>query len=141
MEAPVDWPEQWLGDTGQGNEPSDQWWRAYDDPQLDQWIEQALARNPGLAATAESVIQADLLLENAGADLLPSLRASGSTGRQRSESSDGQSSQRDSTSLGLSLDYELDLWGRLAAAQSGALYERDATRFDYDNARLSLISA
>lgn len=141
VNTPVQWPAQWMGDSGTTRELSDRWWQGYQDPQLDRWIDLALANNPGLAATAESVIQADLLLENVGADLLPSLRASGSTGRQRSETAAGQSSQRDSTSLGLSLDYELDLWGRLAAARSGALLERDATRFDYDNARLSLAAA
>lgn len=39
------------------------------------------------------------------------------------------------------MDYELDLWGRLSAVEGAALASFQATRFDYDAARITLIAS
>src|SRR5690554_7154491 len=79
---PVTPPEQWSAqlDEGQGIDAS--WWQAFNDDHLNRLIDKALAANSDLAATAQSVIQADLQLQSAGAGLLPSVGATASTGRQ-----------------------------------------------------------
>lgn len=41
--------------------PTDRWWSAYGDPQLDQLIDEALAGSPDLAAAHARVRQADAL--------------------------------------------------------------------------------
>ena len=61
------------------------WWQAFGDEQLNRLVNRAYANNPGLAATAQAVIQADLQLRNAGAALLPTVGASGSAGKQASQ--------------------------------------------------------
>lgn len=138
---PVTPPEQWSAqiDEGQGVDAS--WWQAFNDDHLNRLIDKALAANPDLAATAQSVIQADLQLQSAGAGLLPSVGATASTGRQASRASGGDTNNGGSTSAGLSVDYELDLWGRLSAVEGAALASFQATRFDYDTARITLIAS
>jgi len=138
---PVTPPEQWSAqlDEGQGIDAS--WWQAFNDDHLNRLIDKALAANSDLAATAQSVIQADLQLQSAGAGLLPSVGATASTGRQASRASGGDTNNGGSTSAGLSVDYELDLWGRLSAVEGAALASFQATRFDYDAARITLIAS
>lgn len=138
---PVTPPEQWSAqlDEGQGIDAS--WWQAFNDDHLNRLIDKALAANSDLAATAQSVIQADLQLQSAGAGLLPSVGATASTGRQASRASGGDTNNGGSTSAGLSVDYELDLWGRLSAVEGAALASFQATRFDYDTARITLIAS
>src|SRR5690554_7785376 len=43
--------------------------------------------------------------------------------------------------MGLSVDYEIDLWGRLSAAETAALADFEATRYDYDAARITLAAS
>jgi len=138
---PVTPPEQWSAqiDEGQGIDAS--WWQAFNDDHLNRLIDKALAANSDLAATAQSVIQADLQLQSAGAGLLPSVGATASTGRQASRASGGDTNNGGSTSAGLSVDYELDLWGRLSAVEGAALASFQATRFDYDTARITMIAS
>jgi len=118
-----------------------QWWQAYGDPNLSALIEKAQAANPDLAILAENLVQADLQLQNAGASLLPGIGLSGSTGEQtrRPNGDDWRSSG--STSVSTSISYEVDLWGRLSAAESAASFRRDASAFDFSAAQLSLSGA
>ncbi len=112
IERPVNPPAQWhIGGAGAGEAVGARWWYTFDDEELNRLIHRALSNNPDLAATAQAVIQADLQLRNAGAALLPTLGASGSTGKQASEASGQDRVTSGSSSLGLSVDYELDLWG------------------------------
>ena len=53
--------------------PSDAWWKAYGDPQLDQLIDEALADSPDLKAAAARVRGATAMAEVAGANLWPTV--------------------------------------------------------------------
>ncbi|MCK7545676.1 efflux transporter outer membrane subunit [Marinobacter bryozoorum] len=141
--TPVERPGVQAGD--QWNEPviasaqapDEQWWQAFESPQLDRLIEQAFARSPDLAATAERVFQAEQQVQVAGSSLFPSVNLSGSTGERSTDNGDGNS-RSESTSASLNVSYELDLWGRLAASRNEAQASYQATAFEYDSARLSL---
>ncbi len=141
VELPVTPPAQWHQETSTGETVDAAWWQAFGDEQLNRLITRAFDNNPGLAATAQAVIQADLQLRNAGAALLPSVGASGSAGKQTSQASGQDRATGGSTSLGLSVDYEIDLWGRLSAAETAALADFEATRYDYDAARITLAAS
>ncbi len=82
VSLPLTPPDQWAHEDTSGATVDADWWQAFDDAHLNRLIDRAIAANPGLAATAESVIQADLQLRNAGAALLPSVSASASSGRR-----------------------------------------------------------
>jgi len=74
----------------------------------------------------------------ATSDLLPNFDVGGSVGysKQLSGSSKGQ----DSYSASASLQYELDLWGRLRTQRSIAQWEAQATDEDLQSTFLSLVS-
>jgi NodT family efflux transporter outer membrane factor (OMF) lipoprotein len=141
VKVPITPPDQWHQDTGNGAVVDASWWQAFGDEQLNRLIARAFNNNPDLAATAQAVIQADLQLRNAGAALLPTVGASSSAGKQASQVSGQDRVTGGSTSLGVSVDYEVDLWGRLSAAESAAMADFEATRYDYDAARITLAAS
>lgn len=136
----MDLPAQWDSATAVADDSqaalSASWWHSFASPQLDTLIAEAHAQAPELRMQAERVIQAELALRSAGASLLPSLALSGSSGAQNRDGSETRS-----TGLNLAASYELDLWGRLAATRDSAAAGLQASRFDYDAARLSLSAA
>jgi len=108
------------------------WWTAFDDPALDSLVSAVLAKNNDLAAAAIRVQQAQTQAKLTRLDQFPSL--SGGLG-----ASTGDGNTRYSANLTVS--YEADLWGRLAAATRAANWEAAATEQDRQSARLALIGA
>lgn len=127
---------QWASTTPATAAQADQWWKAFGDPELDQLVERVLARNNDLARAAillrRARLQVGLAVTNptVGANL----NASDSNPLR-----DGRTAF-DSASTGLNVGYELDLFGKLAAARDVARWEADATDQDLQAARLSLIA-
>lgn len=122
-----------------------QWWLNYQNPQLNQLIEQALARNLNLAKAAIAVNTALYKANLVGANLVPTFSASAQSsatkgvGASHSVVSVGRSTINHQ--VGFNLSYTLDLWGRLRDAASAAVWEKNATEEDWQAARLSLINA
>lgn len=113
-----------------------EWWKGYGDPQLDQMVETALARNADLARSVINVEKALYQAKRAGADRQPALSGNldaGSTTNTRT----GDASR--SYGAGLGVSYEIDLWRRLRDAAAAGVREYQATREDLDSARLTLI--
>ncbi len=100
------------------------WWRQFDDPLLADWVERALQGNVDAALAAERVQQAQALLRAARAQQGWRLGAQADATLQLRKSSGNGSSSNGSRRLqpgaALSLDYEADLWGGLALAESSA---------------------
>ncbi|MFW6256473.1 MAG: efflux transporter outer membrane subunit [Candidatus Sumerlaeota bacterium] len=125
----------------------EKWWMAFNDAGLNAIMEQALAENFSLRAAWDRLEQARQTAIKAGAALLPSLDGTGSAGRSRtvtdpdhnpSPSKNPRVDYSNHFSLGLAASYEVDLWGRLRAAQSAAGLDVQATREDLDAAAISL---
>jgi NodT family efflux transporter outer membrane factor (OMF) lipoprotein len=131
-------PTAWTTSATEAASIEGSWWRSFGAAPLLDLIDEALAANPDLAQTAERVVQAELNLRTAGASLFPSVSAGASTSARRSDGGDGPSSRSESTSASLSVGYEVDLWGRLAAGRRSAQASVQASRFDLESARLSL---
>ncbi|NIF27280.1 efflux transporter outer membrane subunit [Pantoea sp. Tr-811] len=147
----IDAPARWQGDIAQTQAtlPSDQWWREFASPELEQLIERARHDAHDLAAATARVRQAQARSVMAGAPLLPELQFGLDGSRQRLLHGDGYD-QLDvsrqtptSTSFGMQLtaSYELDFWGGLRAARASALHALDASRFDRQTVELTLFSA
>ncbi|MCG1041951.1 efflux transporter outer membrane subunit [Mycetohabitans sp. B8] len=115
--------------------PAD-WWRSFGDPVLDRLIADALAVNNDLAAAAIRVYRAQLRANLVATNLTPTVTLGGN-GRV-SRTLDSHQTLRASSVSG-SLNYELDLWGKLDAQRDAARWEADATQADREAARLSLI--
>ncbi|MGC4029863.1 MAG: TolC family protein [Steroidobacteraceae bacterium] len=119
---------------------SAQWWRGFGSARLDEWIENRLAAGPDLFIAAERVRQAQMALRSAGSDRFPDVGVSASSSRSRSDASGSPPVDRESTSAGLSVGYEVDLWGRIAATVRSARASYQATRFDYETLRITTAS-
>ena len=122
--------------------PAD-WWKRFGDPQIDALVDEALANNRDLARAVARIDESRAALRLANADRSPQLNASVSGGRSRiSENSSGVPGgvTANSFSGGLSVAYELDLWGRLATASAAARAELLATELARDTLRTALAS-
>ncbi|WP_144110734.1 efflux transporter outer membrane subunit [Paraburkholderia sp. BCC1886] len=126
--------------------PTADWWRAYGDPQLDQWIANAQAGNPSLALAQSRVREALSMAGVARSALSP--QVNGSLSIQRQKWSDnlyygpgplaGEQSWNNTGTLGLS--YHLDLWGKDKNAAERALDAAHASAADARAAQLELES-
>src|ERR1700758_3277872 len=115
--------------------PTEDWWRGFNSPELDQLIEQAEANNFDIDAAAARIEQADAQVRIAGAPLLPLISAGGSGAWQHEGLASGSTSRLGTTTrgggsnssidfhtyaVGLSASYEIDFWGRFRAARQSA---------------------
>ncbi|AXF15011.1 efflux transporter outer membrane subunit [Paraburkholderia caledonica] len=124
--------------------PAADWWRAYNDPQLDAWIETAQANNPSLAAAQARVRQAMSMAGVARSAMSP--QVNGHLSIQRQKWADnlyygpgplaGEQSWNNTGTLALS--YHLDLWGKDKNAAERALDAAHASAADARAAQLEL---
>lgn len=124
--------------------PAADWWRAYDDPQLNQWIEAAQAGNPSLGAAQARVREALSMAGVARAALSP--QVNGNLSIQRQKWADnlyygpgelaGQQSWNNTGTLALA--YHLDFWGKDKNAAERALDAAHASAADARAAQLEL---
>jgi len=158
-------PERWVREeaAGEAPEPPDgtavapypaaeatiqeDWWRDLGDPRLDGLVAEAFEHNRDLAAAAARVSAAEAQARIAGADALPQAGAGFDAARRRQNfigfpipGGDGEVLSTTTTTFdaGLDVAWEVDLWGRLRAAEAAALAGLEASAADYRAARLSL---
>ena len=126
--------------------PAADWWRAYNDPQLNQWIEAAQAGSPSLAMAQARVREAMSMAGIARSALSP--QVNGSLSIQRQKWADnvyygpgplaGEQSWNNTGTLALS--YHLDIWGKDKNAAERALDAAHASAADARAAQLELES-
>lgn len=138
----LDYPAQWqTASDAKAIEVQRDWWNAFQSPQLNALIGEALQNSPDILITAERVRQAELQLRSTGASLFPSISASASSGSRRNRADGGDWQDSDSSSVSLGVSYEVDVWGRVAASLASARYGFAATRFDQDASSLSVTAS
>lgn len=120
LTEPVTQPDLPLPQTlGQGTSLTTEslWWQTFSDTQLNQLIDAGLQQNFSLQAAWAKLAQSRALWREAGAGQSPDLDLSLSKNREW---------QQDVTSgewsAGLSASYEVDFWGRVAAADDKARF-------------------
>ncbi len=122
---------------GAGSPGTDRWWRHFRDPELDSLLELALSANPDLLAVGRRIEQANASLVQAGSTLFPEVDGDGEFRSRWNE--DGR--RNDDASLGLTLDWELDVWGRIRSGRAARREEVTAAVEDWRAARLILTGA
>ena len=110
-----------------------QWWLLFDDPVLHDLIQRVEVSNQTLKVAAANVAQAQALLRQQRADLLPALGIQ--LGEQRA-GGDNRATTR-SANLGLNASWAPDLWGRVDAAVNTQSASVRAGEADLAGARLS----
>ena len=101
-------------------EPDDQWWRVFNDPELNQLVEEVLKNNLDIKRATAAVLEVRAQLVSTRAERFPQVDAEGRA--QRQQIPKGTSGDRTITAYDLSLpaSFEIDLWGRLARAEEAA---------------------
>lgn len=125
---------------------NEQWWKGYQDAELNRLVEMALTNNIDLAKSAIAMNKALYNAHLVGADLVPTFSGSGTTTVSKGVGSPEKNTVSTSSStvnhqLGFNLSYTLDLWRRLADTASAAEWEYKATQEDLQATHLSLINA
>jgi NodT family efflux transporter outer membrane factor (OMF) lipoprotein len=119
------------------------WWRVYNDAQLDALQQQLLSSNPSLSAALAHYAQAQAFVAQVNSALLPTVKGIGNAQRIRqSDTRPLRSTTTDnvynSGTLGLQVDYEVDLWGRVRDSVAAGTDEAQASLADLASVRLSL---
>lgn len=136
LALPAAWPE---GGSTAAPAASAGWWRGFGSARLADLIEEALAANPDTRIAAERVRRAVIARDASAAARLPTARVGGDSGwRQTDPGQDARTVESESTGATLSVAWELDLWGRLAAGIDAADATLAASGHDLDAVRLSL---
>ncbi|KAF1011465.1 MAG: Multidrug/solvent efflux pump outer membrane protein MepC [Pseudomonas fluorescens] len=133
----------WTRGTPDDQASRDGWWKIYNDPQLDAMEQQLLQNNPDLSAALAHYQQSRAYLAQAESGLFP--RISGIANGQRLRQSDTRPlrsatspSVYNSGSVGLEVDYEVDLWGRVRDSVAAGTSDAQAAQADLASVRLSL---
>lgn len=125
-------------------QPRGEWWRAFNDPALNQLIDEATKANANLAAAAARVKQARALAGIAEADRIPQVNAQ--VGAQRGRASDVSLGLPQGTPVSpgnafqakLTASYEVDLFGRVANNVSAARADAETSDALYRSVLLAL---
>ena len=123
--------------------PATDWWKRYNDPQLDALMNEALAGSPTLRMAEARARQALAFAQTLKAPLYP--QAGGTAGLTRERFPEHglipppfAGAWETQTQLQATLNYELDLWGKNRAAYDSALGQAKAAEIDAYAARLAL---
>ncbi|WP_085315376.1 efflux transporter outer membrane subunit [Derxia lacustris] len=134
-------PDGWkLAEPADSLDP-DAWWTRFNDPLLDALEARVTVGNQNLAAAVARYDQSRALAGIARAATLPSLNLNASASRARTSENAPRRATRlvnDDLVLGISLGYEIDVWGRVRNAVAAGDARMQASAADLDTLRLGL---
>lgn len=113
----------------------DGWIKSFNAPDLVSLVEEALKNNRSLVSAASNMEIAQALAEKAGANLVPAASIGGTGTR-----TEGEKGTTNRGGVALNISWELDIWGRLSAAEAAAQLGFLATEAQFDGARSSLVA-
>lgn len=107
----------------------ERWWRLWNDPALDAYMDKVLAGNLDIAKAVERYRQFAAQAVIAGAVRSPQLNALGNARRAQTPGYIEDTTGGD-YSFSASAAYEVDLWGRIAAGEQAATFAAQASKED-----------
>jgi NodT family efflux transporter outer membrane factor (OMF) lipoprotein len=150
LELPAAWQSDSVFQTAAPNDTvlKGNWWEIYGDAQLNQLVQQSLARNQSLAAAAARLEQARSQVTVSSAGLFPQASLQAGAARQRTSANrplnvydvTNQSTVQNNYQLGFAVNYEADLFGRVRSNVSSAQASAQQATADFENARLVLVA-
>jgi len=112
---------------------SEQWWTDFGNANMDSLVNQALQSNFNLETAWQRLRAAQALVDGEKSARFPDLNV-GLSGEIERPKSPGDEKLR----LGITSEYEIDLWGRISSGIAAQHYQAQATYADYQTAALSL---
>lgn len=134
------------GATSRNVWPSSDWWKSFGDPQLDMLMNEALAGSPTLDVAAARTRKALAAARTSEAALYPRIDGSVASTRER-YSANGLTpppiggSWQTLNELQVTLDWQVDFWGKHRAEYASALGAARAADVDAHAARLALTTS
>ncbi|MEF7614400.1 efflux transporter outer membrane subunit [Aquincola sp. MAHUQ-54] len=125
---------RWARATPAEAQPRGEWWKSFGDAELDRWVEQAAERNTSIQQAAARLAQARALARSADANRAPQVGVGAGVSRQAGANNNGDVNTL--ATAGLTLSYELDLFGRLSQASQAAALDAQAREALLQSARL-----
>ena len=126
--------------------PTENWWKAYNDPQLDALITQSISGSPTLRVAQARVNLAQAFADSMHAETSPNVGADASSARERFTELQfipppwaGHSDWNNKATA--SLSYDLDLWGRQESIWHASLNETHAVSIEVQQVKLELVTA
>ena len=140
----VEIPSHWQQESNDVTSPAllDEWWKQFNNPQLNSLIESALQTNNDLVLATLTLRKARLKAGLSEDDKLPDLSFSGAFSKEKSFASDDTDTDTDTdNSYGTttSLSYDLDLWGQLSAAADATQWAAQASFEDRESTAQALV--
>ncbi|HEY0062535.1 MAG TPA: efflux transporter outer membrane subunit [Telluria sp.] len=125
------------------NEPLPaRWWRLYDEPQLDQLIQQALEANADLRVAAANLARTRAVAQEIDAQGSPTIGVSAAPalGRASGAAKGSPSALADvwSYDTGVSVSYQADMFGKIARAAESATADTQAGQAGVDLVRVTV---
>jgi NodT family efflux transporter outer membrane factor (OMF) lipoprotein len=133
----------WMQATPDDDRPRGDWWTLFRDPVLDRLEAEAPTANPTLQAALAAYNQARAFAAEAGSYQVPTVGVNDSNtyNRQSAERplrGGGQPNEYAANTLGGTVSYEFDFWGRVRNLVAAGRAEAQATAADLATAELSL---
>lgn len=124
-------------------DPSQRWWRLYEDPALDRLVERALAANTDLRAARANLLRAQAVVREARSGLLPSgdLTAGAKYGNEQRGGNfqgGGGGSTQWSYNGSIGAEWEVDLFGRIGRTIEAARGDAAAVEAVRDGVALTV---
>lgn len=120
-------------------EPPAHWWRLYQEPELDLLVAEALANNREVAVAQANLAEVRAVLRETRSAQLPSTLLTGGAARRRqADPLTGEAVEADTTSAGLDVAYEVDLFGRVRRSLEAADAEVGAAEAAVEAVRVSV---
>lgn len=131
---------QWQAPLPHGGQVTDlkQWWAQFNDPVLDQLLQQAQQESPSLALALANIRAARANLGAAAAQGFPTLSATTSFTESKGANAALGASTIKITSGTLDASWELDLFGKVRSAKQAALAQLESKQIAWHDARISL---
>ena len=119
------------------------WWALYGDSTLELLVTSGLAKNADVKLAIARMAEAEALMREANATLLPQLDANAAIGRSQSSTRTGTlpptaAAIRNNFLVSANTSFELDFWGRLRRGREAAQAQYTASRFGRDVVALTL---
>lgn len=142
---PAQW--RWQPAVPKDDLPRGDWWKAFNDAELNRLEERALANNQSLKAAVSRVDQARASARGTSADFFPDIRIKSNSKRERTSGNlptpvpvSIPSSHINTFRDVLDLSYEIDFWGKVRRTYESARAQSQASIADYHGVMLTLTS-
>ena len=120
----------------------DDWWKTFGDPTLDSLIDMAEKRNYNLASALSRIDMAKKTLDVAKAAYFPTLNIDAGWSKGQSSGASGpvvaKSSAYDYFSLGATMQWEIDIFGKISQNVKANKAAYNATKAEYDGVMVSV---